>query len=178
MIGKLLAVAAVGLLSANAEGTVRVEKTEYEGWPNCYRVSNGEVELIVTGDVGPRVIWKVTRKYLTLRQDPNNHDAQKLGLFNKETWAAYFLDGEAFLKRTKADPTKTYPDFGASFETFTNSEFLEVETLGPLTKLQPAQTVELTETWSLFRNVKLLAISDDELDRVVLPMLKSADESK
>jgi len=119
-----------------------------------------------------------TRKYLTLRQDPNNHDAQKLGLFNKETWAAYFLDGEAFLKRTKADPTKTYPDFGASFETFTNSEFLEVETLGPLTKLQPAQTVELTETWSLFRNVKLAAISDDELDRVVLPMLKSADESK
>jgi len=57
MIGKLLAVAAVGLLSANAEGTVRVEKTEYKGWPNCYRVSNGEVELIVTGDVGPRVIW-------------------------------------------------------------------------------------------------------------------------
>jgi len=119
-----------------------------------------------------------TRKYLTLRQDPNNNDAQKLGLFNKETWAAYFLGGEAFLKRTKADPTKTYPDFGASFETFTNSEFLEVETLGPLTRLQPAQTVELTETWSLFRNVKLAGISDDESDRVVLPMLKSADESK
>lgn len=328
MIGKLLAVAAIGLLTANAEGPVRVEKTEYKGWANCYRVSNGEVELIVTGDVGPRVIrfgfvggqnlfkeypeqlgksgeekfqlrggdrvwkapedpiatwapdnvavevqitpsgliareptepltklqkeievslaptgtsvqvthritnrslfplefspwaltmmaqggtvvsgfpprgkhpinleatnplimwaytnladprWKFTRKYLTLRQDPNNNDAQKLGLFNAETWAAYFLNGEAFLKRTKADPTKTYPDFGASFETFTNSEFLEVETLGPLTKLQPGQTVEITETWSLFRNVKLAGISDDELDRVVLPMLKSLNESK
>lgn len=35
---------------------VRVEKIEYAGWPNCYRVSNGTVELVVTGDVGPRVL--------------------------------------------------------------------------------------------------------------------------
>src|SRR5882757_10175999 len=42
------------LLPAAAE--VKVQKTEYKGWKNCYRVSNGEVELIVTADVGPRVI--------------------------------------------------------------------------------------------------------------------------
>src|ERR1700676_5232994 len=41
---------------AAAFAAVKVEKTEYKGWPNCYRVSNGEVELIVTGDVGPRII--------------------------------------------------------------------------------------------------------------------------
>ena len=35
---------------------VRVEKVNYGGWPNCYRISNGEVDLVVTGDVGPRVI--------------------------------------------------------------------------------------------------------------------------
>ena len=29
---------------------------EYGGWPNCYRLANGEWELIVTADVGPRVI--------------------------------------------------------------------------------------------------------------------------
>lgn len=28
----------------------------YAGWPNCYRVSDGATELIVTSDVGPRVI--------------------------------------------------------------------------------------------------------------------------
>jgi hypothetical protein len=33
---------------------VTIETTRYKGWRNCYRVSNGEVELIVTGD-GPRV---------------------------------------------------------------------------------------------------------------------------
>ena len=305
---------------------VRVDKTEYKGWHNCYRVSNGEVELIVTGDVGPRVIrygfvggqnlfkeypdqlgksgeekfqlrggdrvwkapedpiatwapdnvpvqitptptgliarapvepltglqkeievtiaatgsqvtishritnhslfplefapwvltmmapggiaitgfpprgrhpinleatnplvmwaytnladkrWTFTRKYLALRQDPNNSEAQKLGLFNRDTWAAYVLNGEVFVKRATADPAKTYTDFGCSFETFTNNEFLEMETLGPMTKVQPGQTVEQVEHWSLHRNVKLAALTDEDLDREVLPLVHPASQ--
>jgi hypothetical protein len=34
-----------------------VEKISYRQWKNAYRISNGTVELIVLGDVGPRVIW-------------------------------------------------------------------------------------------------------------------------
>src|SRR6266567_337290 len=304
-----------------AKAIVRVEKTDYKGWKNCYRISNGEVELIVTGDVGPRIIrygfvggqnlfkefsdqlgksgeksfqlrggdrvwkapeepiatwepdnvpvdvqitltgvvarepiepgtklqkeirvdlapsgssvqvthritnhslfplefapwaltmmaqggtvisgfpprghhpqnleatnplvmwaytnlsdprWKFTRKYLTLRQDPNNSDAQKIGMFNRDTWAAYLLNGEMFAKKTMPDPTKQYPDFGCSFETFTNNEFLEVETLGPMTKIAPGQTVELVEYWGLFRNVHVNELTDDEIDRAVLPLV-------
>lgn len=33
-----------------------VEKVAYGGWPNCYRLANDQIELIVTSDVGPRVI--------------------------------------------------------------------------------------------------------------------------
>ena len=33
-----------------------IEKTDFRGWPNSYRISNGEVEAIVTGDVGPRIM--------------------------------------------------------------------------------------------------------------------------
>ena len=33
-----------------------MEIIEFEGWPNCIRLSNGEIELIVTTDVGPRII--------------------------------------------------------------------------------------------------------------------------
>ena len=234
----------------NAE--VRIEKTAYHGWPNCYRVSNGEIELIVTSDIGPRIMrlgfpggqnffweepagvgksgepawmkrgghrvwvgpedlkytyppdnspiavkvqgnvliatepveketgiekqieirmdatgtgvtvihrlrnagimpleyapwaltmmaqggtaitgfpprgtheeylqptnpvvmwaytdfsdprWKFTTKYVTLRQDPSNANAQKLGTFNPKTWVAYALNGELFIKRTTA----------------------------------------------------------------------------
>lgn len=67
--------------------------------------------------------WKFTRKYMMLRQDPNDANAQKLGLFNPNTWVAYALNGEAFVKQTQADPSKPYPDFGCAFETFTNNDF-------------------------------------------------------
>ena len=36
--------------------SLTVKKVAYRGWPNCCRISNGKVELIVTTDVGPRVI--------------------------------------------------------------------------------------------------------------------------
>src|SRR6516162_5654456 len=320
---QMLAMVLICLLSTRAGAEVRVEKTEYKGWTHCYRVTNGEVELIITGDVGPRIIrfgfvggqnvfkefneqlgksgeekfqlrggdrvwkapedpiatwapdnvpveiqltpsgviarepvepltklqkeievslapsgttvrvthritnrsllplefspwaltmmapggiavtgfpprgrhpinleatnplvmwaytnladprWKFTKKYLTLRQDPKNVDPQKLGMFNALTWAAYLLNGEAFLKRTKADPAKTYPDFGCSFETFTNNEFLEIETLGPMTDVPPGQTVEHAEAWALFRDVKPNSLTDEELDRVLGPLLKT-----
>jgi hypothetical protein len=139
--------------------------------PQNLEATNPLVMWAYTNLADPR--WAFTRKYLTLRQDPNNSDAQKLGMFNTNTWAAYVLNGEVFVKRTTPDPTKTYPDFGCSFETFTNNEFLEVETLGPLTKLAPGKTVELIEHWGLFRNVKVGAITDDELDRTILPLVES-----
>src|SRR4029077_18781182 len=44
------------LLSMSAAGAVKIEKINFKGWPNSYRMSNGEVELVVTGDIGPRII--------------------------------------------------------------------------------------------------------------------------
>lgn len=32
------------------------EKTAYAGWQNCYRLSNGQIEMVVTADIGPRII--------------------------------------------------------------------------------------------------------------------------
>ena len=140
--------------------------------PINLEATNPLVMWAYTNLADPR--WKFTKKYLTLRQDPNDADAQKLGMFNPDTWGAYILNGEAFLKRAKSDPTKTYPDFGCSFETFTNNEFLEIETLGPMTDVRPGQTVEHTERWALFRDVRPNSLTDVELDRVLIPSLKAA----
>jgi hypothetical protein len=139
--------------------------------PANLEATNPMVMWAYTNLADPR--WKFTRKYLILHQDPNNAEAQKIGMFNRDTWAAYVLDGEAFVKRTQADPSKTYTDFGCSFETFTNSEFLEVETLGPLTKVPPGKMAELVEQWALFRDVHMKEQTDDELDRVLLPLVSS-----
>jgi len=116
--------------------------------------------------------WVFTKKYLTLKQDSGNSEAQKLGMFNPNTWGAYVLNGEVFIKRAQANPGETYPDFGCSFETFTNNEFLEMETLSPLTKLAPGKTAEQVEHWSLHRNVKLTELSDDAIDAAILPLVR------
>jgi hypothetical protein len=309
------------LIAMTVSAAVTIEKTAYKGWPNCYKIANGEVELVVTADVGPRVIrfgfpggqnlfkeyedqlgktgepafvlrgghriwvapeqlattwapdnapvtieikdgvltateplepttglqkqiivklapsgaavevlhrvknttpwtiefapwaltimapggtaitgfpprgkhpqvleatnpltmwaytdlsdkrWKFTRKYLTLRQDPQAAEPQKIGLFNPRTWAAYLLGSELFVKEYAADPARTYPDFGCSFETFTNNEMLEMETLGPLQKVEPGKAAEHVERWSLHRNVSLKEWTDAELDALVAPLL-------
>jgi len=48
-----------------------------------------------------------------------------------------------------------------------------METLGPLTKVAPGQTVEQVEQWSLHRNIKLREVSDDAIDQTILPLLKT-----
>jgi hypothetical protein len=308
-------------LAMTASAAVKIEKVAYQGWPNCYRVSNGEIELIVTSDIGPRIIrlgfvkgqnffkefkemmgksgekqwmirgghrlwaapedsvktyaldnspikidikgdvliaaqpveqltglekqitvkmaptgtgvevihsirntnrkavelspwgltvmaqggvgftgfpprgkhpevlpptnplvmwaytdfsdkrWTFTKKYLALRQDPKAAEPQKVGHFNSDTWGAYLLGSELFIKRSQADPSKTYPDFGCSYETFTNADFLEIETLGPMTKLAPGASVGHVERWSLHKNVRIPSLTDAVLDKVLLPLL-------
>jgi hypothetical protein len=318
----LKAIAPLLLLTMSATAAVKIEKTSFKGWPNCYRITNGEVELIVTSDIGPRIMryafvggqnlfkeftadegksgetawvargghrlwagpedsvrtyapdngpvhieikgdvltateppepltglekqitmklspqgtsvevlhrirntgthsvdlapwaltmmaqggigihgfpprgkhpqdlaptnplvmsaytdlsdhrWKFTFKYLMLHQDPQNAAPQKLGSFNKNTWAAYSLGSDLFIKRVDAGNTpEGYPDFGCSFETFTNNEFLELETLGPMKTLKPHASVEHVEHWTLHKDVHLRHFTDAELDATVLPLV-------
>ena len=52
----VLAALVAASATAGAGPTVTIEKIAFAGWPNCYRVSNGVVELVATTDVGPRII--------------------------------------------------------------------------------------------------------------------------
>ncbi len=116
--------------------------------------------------------WRITKKYLALRNDPQIAEPQKIGTFNPKTWAAYLLGAELFVKQTAADPARTYPDFGCSFETFTNAEMLEMETLGPITKIEPGAAAEHTERWSLHKNVRIAEWTDAELDKAVGSLIR------
>jgi hypothetical protein len=115
--------------------------------------------------------WKLTRKYMILRQDPQVASPQKLGHFNPHTWSAYLLGSDLFLKRHEADPARAYPDLGCSFETFTNDQVLEQETLGPLARLPYGATLEHIETWTLHRDIHITDWSDEALDEVLLPLV-------
>ncbi|HTP32383.1 MAG TPA: hypothetical protein VMJ75_09425 [Candidatus Acidoferrales bacterium] len=116
--------------------------------------------------------WTLTRKYLALRQDPANSQPQKLGAYNRHTWGGYLLHSELFLKRYEAtaDPA-AYPDFGCTFEMFTNADFLELETLGPMTTLPRGESVSHTERWSAHRPVRIPELTDVVMDRVLGPIV-------
>jgi hypothetical protein len=137
--------------------------------PEMLAPTNPLVMWAFTDLTDPR--WKFTRKYLMLRQDPNNTVPQKLGHFNPKTWGAYLLGHELFIKRFDAEAGRPYADFGCSYETFTRNEMLEMETLGPLTKLAPGASLEHVERWTAHRGIELREFTDEELDRVIAPLL-------
>jgi hypothetical protein len=122
----------------------------------------------------PRWIWGT--KYVQLRQDTNAKNQQKFGFLNTLGWAAYSLNGELFMKRYGYDPKGTYADFGCNTEAYTDPSMLEVETLGPLTKMPPGGHAEHVEHWFLFR--AQVDESEASIDRVVLPLVRQTDKYK
>ena len=108
---------------------------------------------------GPLVLWYYTdmsdsrwnwgRRYIQLRQDPAATSAQKVGFLNTKGWAAYVLEGDAFVTRFPCIPDARYPDYGCNIQTFTNSEMLEMETLGPISRIEPGGFVDHDEIWEL-----------------------------
>lgn len=129
----------------------------------------------------PLVMWaftdltdprlKFTKKYAILRQVPENAAPQKIGHFNAKTWGAYLLGSDLFIKRYDADASRLYPDLGCSYETFTRDDMLELETMGPMTRLAPGASLEHVERWTLHRNIELRHFTDEELDQVVAPLV-------
>jgi hypothetical protein len=100
-------------------------------------------------------------KFWLLRQVAD-YPPIKIGLAHRERWIAYVLSDTLFLKTFDQDPTLPYPDGGCNFETFANSEMLEIESLGPLVTLQPGETTNHNETWHLFPLTEQLEIQSEE----------------
>ncbi len=107
----------------------------------------------------PLVLWRYTdmsdprwtwgRRSVQLRQDPAAPGKQKAGFLNTRGWVAYVLGDETLVTRFPVMSDAVHPDMGCNTEVFTDSEMLEIETLGPLADLWPGKSVEHEETWQL-----------------------------
>lgn len=76
----------------------------------------------------------------------------KAGISNLRGWIAYLTDGFAFIKWvTVQDPNGRYADLGAGIQTFVGHGFGEIETLGPLTVLDPGASLTHREVWEIHR---------------------------
>lgn len=97
----------------------------------------------------------------------------KIGLAHRERWIAYVLSDTLFIKTFDYDPTTVYPDGGCNFETFTDSEMLEIESLGALVTLQPGESTNHHETWHLFPLIEQFEIESEEaLAEWIAPFLE------
>ncbi len=114
--------------------------------------------------------WHWGKHFIVLRQDPNAATPQKTGIGNLHGWVAYVNGDRVFLKRYRHVEGAAYPDFGSSTELFTNALTLEVETLGPLTKLGPGETVSHVEHWFLFKSIPI-GETEDEIAAALKPLL-------
>lgn len=113
-----------------------------------------------------RVYWG--DNFITLMQDPATAAPFKFGIPNEHGWTAYFNHGNLFIIRFQHIADATYPDFGASYETYTTDYMTEMETLSPFTKLDPGATITHTEEWELIGNVAAPdPKNEDEIERVV-----------
>jgi len=92
--------------------------------------------------------------YITIRADPLLPPI-KLGYFNPHGWLAYWLEGVLFVKRFNPNPGSAFPDGGCNAEIYCNNKFIELESLGPLARLEPGKSFTHTETWELFDGLDL-----------------------
>lgn len=116
----------------------------------------------------PRYQWG--SKFITLSQDPARSPT-KIGLAHKTGGIGYLNGGTLFVKRFPYREGERYPDQGVNYETFTNEDMLEMESLGPITRLQPGLRVEHAETWELFPGLGHPK-TEAELEAKVGPLLK------
>jgi hypothetical protein len=123
------------------------EKPDYRGFvPNQTMIVWPFTDL-----ADPR--WRWGTRYLTLKQDPGAKKPTKLGLAHQLGWIGYLNKGVLFVKHLPYEAGKRYTDGGSNFETFTNKDFLEAESLGPLTVIAPGAAVEHVERWALAKDL-------------------------
>lgn len=114
--------------------------------------------------------WTVGKRYIRLRTNDQMKEPQKIGVGNRQGWAAYLRKRTLFMKRFAWVEDGAYPDFGSNTETYTAGSFIELETLAPLARLTPDGSANHTERWFLFRNVDA-GQSEETLDKALQPPL-------
>jgi hypothetical protein len=123
--------------------------------------------------------WRFGTKYIQLKQEaqPTGRFREQMGgIFNPAGWGAYLRQGHLFVKHVAVVEGARYPDQGCNFELYSDPDFLELETLGPLVELLPGKTVTHAEEWRLWQVNGQRDVSrsegDEWIDAAILPKLR------
>ena len=113
--------------------------------------------------------WTFAKRFVFLRQDATKGPT-KIGLAHREGWVGYANGEVLFVKRFDYREGAVYPDRGTRYQTFSNEDMLEMETVGELVTLAPGASASLVESWELHGGVPDLRTEADVAAHV-LPKL-------
>ena len=151
-------------------GTVIVQQEPYASHDDALLPVRAKTLWAYTDLSDPR--WQIGPKFVRLRTDAARAGSQKVGIANRQGWAAYHLKDQLFVKRYGWEDAARYPDFGVNTEAYTAGAFIELETLGPLVVLAPGGAATHEERWFLFRDVQQPS-GDDALAEALAPHIAS-----
>jgi hypothetical protein len=100
--------------------------------------------------INPQVSWG--NKHILVRAEMQD-GALKIGFPNIRGWLAYWNSGTLFVKQAAYDLQAAYYDFNSSSECYCCHQFIELETLAPISTLEPGASTTHTETWGLYAGV-------------------------
>ena len=91
-----------------------------------------------------------TRDQIRIRHLPME-ERYKIGV-GHPCGPVFYENGDTVLvKHFDVDPSRVYPDGNVSFETFFSKYMAEIESLSPLTTIQPGESAEYTEVLELLK---------------------------
>ena len=93
--------------------------------------------------------WSFDRQAIRLRVDESKPEPQKIGILNKQGWAKYHSENLVFTKEFDFQEDNIYPDMNSNTELYTAGSFVEIESLAPLQKIEPSESIEHIERWTL-----------------------------
>ncbi len=93
--------------------------------------------------------WQFDKDFIRLRTGGEKSEPQKIGVLNKQGWAAYLVGNLQFTKRFEFLENAVYSDMNSNTELYTAGDFVEVETLSPFQKIAPGGSIEHVERWKL-----------------------------
>lgn len=160
----------VWAISALAPGGCAIVPQEPYGEGNDYLLPARPLALWqYTKMNDPRWIWG--EKYILAKHDTTLSSEQKIGVLNKQGWAAYCVDKVLLIKKFDYTKNAIYPDYGCNNEVYINGDFLEVETLSPLITLRQNESAEHVEHWLLHKIEKIT--TEDSTDKEILPFVNA-----
>ena len=139
-------------------GTAIVPQEPFKSHDEYYLPARPVIFWHYTNPADPRIQWGP--KFIRFTSRPGTKDPIKLGIGNRQGWAAYSVNGLLFTKRYAYEEGKTYPDYGSNTELYTAANFLEIETLGPLVTLAPGESVTHEERWTLAASAAITGDDD------------------